>query len=592
LITASHGRSKAPLWKFIGWVFLIVLVLVSIQGLDWNLDALTTAEGRETALDRIKTFFSSFGSPNLESSYLQEALHLSLQTLATAVLGVGLAIVLGYGIALGASKSVMIGNDPRPGLQHGILVVASYWGRRVVVEVCRFVLDVFRGVPDFVWAILILTIPGPGPVTGILAIGVSVAGILGKIYSEIWDAIPPQRYLALRSTGAGRLSTFFNGVQPLAGRSMLSYTLMRTECAVRNASVIGVVGGGGIGAQLWDEFLFANYANVVTLLIFMLVLTAGVDILSNLLRYQLRNDPNHPKAARKQDRKSAQRRRVLGFGGVAVLLGLAVQYLRHPFAARKEHLDQGLNAFAKAAAELDRIEWGWISKEFGRLLRPDFEWETVTRAMGEALVPLELALIATLAGALIALFMAYPASISFQVESNRFTGEALNTALKVRRWFAVIFARVTGLLFRAVPEVAWLLLFASFFTMGVLPGMIAMTLHTAGILVRVFTETVDNVPFKRLERVHIGSRPLTYAYGAVPASWRDWSTYSLFQFESNVRAGVVLGMLGIGGIGHYFHSAFQFWHLERAATYLIVIILLTVIIDRISRALKLSRVSH
>ena len=124
-----------------------------------------------------------------------------------------------------------------------------------------------------------------------------------------------------------------------------------------------------------------------------------------------------------------------------------------------------------------------------------------------------------------------------------------------------------------------------------MPAAVAIALHTTGVMVRVFTETVDNIPYRKFEQTYTGSRLRTFAYAAVPISWRDWMTYSFFQFESNVRAAVVLGIVGVGGLGFKFKFAFDWFKYDKASTYLIVMVLLTVAIDRISRKLKLSRVS-
>ena len=93
------------------------------------------------------------------------------------------------------------------------------------------------------------------------------------------------------------------------------------------------------------------------------------------------------------------------------------------------------------------------------------------------------------------------------------------------------------------------------------------------------------------DRIHsfMGSRLATYSYAAIPSAKRDWITYSFLQFESNVRAGVVLGMIGTMGLGFKFLQSFTFDNYHRAGTFLLVIILLTVVIDRISRLLKVTR---
>ena len=192
-----------------------------------------------------------------------------------------------------------------------------------MLELARFALDPLRGVPDFAWAILILTIPGPGPVTGALAIGVSVAGILGKIYSEHWDSIEARRLAPVLATGSGRTGLLLYLLQPLTSRAMQTFTLMRAECAVRNASVIGVIGGGGLGSAIWDLYADNDYPAIATVFLSLLLLTAGADLVANLLRHQLRVDHNHPRLARQLTLATTNRRRLFSALVVVVLLALS-----------------------------------------------------------------------------------------------------------------------------------------------------------------------------------------------------------------------------------------------------------------------------
>ena len=131
---------------------------------------------------------------------------------------------------------------------------------------------------------------------------------------------------------------------------------------------------------------------------------------------------------------------------------------------------------------------------------------------------------------------------------------------------------------------AWILALAILFKLGVIAGLLGVILHSAGVLARVFTESIDNVPYRSHEGVFNGSRFGTFLYSALPTARHDWSTFSFFQFESNVRAGVVLGVIGIGGIGDSFHSSFTHWSMHRAGTFLLAMVVLTVVIDRLSRA--------
>jgi phosphonate transport system permease protein len=465
----------------------------------------------------------------------------------------------------------VVGADERHGL--------GAWLRRGFLEVCRLALDVLRGIPDFTWAILIANFTGANAVTGTLAIAVSVAGVLGKVLSEQWDNVPPERYAALRSTGAGRLQIFFYGIQPAAARAMFSFVLMRTECAVRNSSVIGVVGGGGLGTQLWDEFTNldsdARYPRMVTVLLSMLVLTAAADVVANLFRRHLRVDPNHPRAARDSSAAASTRKRLVGCSTVLVLLGGCVFWLREPFALVVE--------------KLGHAEWPFVRDYTVGLLVPELSGEALRAAASASLTPLALGLLATLAATLAAGFLSFPASAAFLLAPERFTGERPTAARRALRWSCVLATRAFGLLLRGIPEVAWVLILMTFFRQGITPCVLAVALHSTGVLLRVFTETLDNVPYRRLEQVSGACRPQIFLYGGLPTVWPDWKTYAFFQFEVNVRIGVLLGTVGAGGLGDKFESNLQLREFARASTFLWAMVGLTVCIDRLSRFLLLRR---
>ncbi len=556
-----RARRRAA-WRALA---LIAISALAILALDWDLSALSSPQERARALARMGTFLSAFGAPDLSREALSQALSLSISTLSIALWGTALAVALGWTLGIVASRAVMLDGDP-PARWGG----AGRLSRRLALEAARVVLDVLRGIPDFAWALLILTLPGPGPVTGILAVGVSTGGILGKIYSELWDALEPRRVEPLRASGAGRLSVFLYGLQPMAARSMLSFTLMRWECAVRNASVIGVVGGGGLGAELFDELSYGHHARVVTLLCALLALTATTDLFSGFLRRALSDDPNHPRQARALDLRSAARRRALALSSLAALLAASLAWLEP--------------AFARAWGELERIEWAWIGEQLSALLRPDLSAPALREALSQARVPLALGLLGTLGAYGAAAALAYPGSVAFQLEPERFSGERVAPLARALRGGRLVAARTLALLARAVPEVAWVLLLSTALHLGTLAGVLAIALHSSGVLARVFVETVDNLPYRRLEPAFQGSRLATFLYAAVPPSLGSWLTYALFQLEVNVRMSLVLGVLGLGGLGDRFHTAVTFWNLRRAGTFLIAMVLLTVLIDRLSRA--------
>ncbi|MFN0059654.1 MAG: PhnE/PtxC family ABC transporter permease [Planctomycetota bacterium] len=559
--------------RIVEWSLLIGLVGtgLSIAALEWDLSALANAKERGLALARLQSFFGGFGAPDFSSDTLARAGQLALKTFAISCIGMCLGVALAYPLALGAAKSVVLDlEETLPGANRQIRRRLKL----VVVELFRLVLDVLRGVPDFVWAILFVIVVDTGPVAGVLAIGLNAAGIIGKVFSEMWDSVEPRRYESVRAAGASRLKTLWYGIQPLSVRGMISYTLMRGECAVRNASVIGVVGGGGLGTELWDEFNFGNYSTTVTFLLALLALTAAVDLLANLLRYQLRAERGRAKTAANRGALSAVAPRIGAGVALVATVGFCIAILAPEFARLGER----------------PTEWSFLVEEYAPLFTPDVSAEALGRAAVKSTVPLALAFLGTLAALFLALGLSYPGSLLFQLSVRRLSGERPRLWVRVGRFVGWFVARVLALGFRAIPEVAWILMIGACFRLGTVAGLGALVLHSSGVLARVFTEAIDNVPTGQLERQYRGSRSQTFFYSAIPHAWSTWMTYGFFQFESNVRMGITLGVIGVGGIGDAFHTCFSVtYDYPRAATYLLAMIGLTVVIDRFSRALKITR---
>ena len=228
----------------------------------------------------------------------------------------------------------------------------------------------------------------------------------------------------------------------------------------------------------------------------------------------------------------------------------------------------------------------YLRQHYGQLLMPDLSAETLGDALHGMVVPLALGVLATIAACAFAAVMAWWGSASFQLHSQRFAPEHRSRLVRIWRMALVVAMRIGSAVLRGVPEVAWVWILSLFFLTGIEAAVGALALHSAGLLARVFTETVDNVPYRRLENVGAPGRGAAFLYGALPLSRSDWRTYALFQFESNVRTGVVLGIVGVGGIGFYFSRSLAHGAMGRASTFLLATVLLTVAIDRVSRRIQ------
>jgi len=118
----------------------------------------------------------------------------------------------------------------------------------------------------------------------VLAIGITYGGMLGKVYSEIFESDDTRPTVALLETGSGRLAAFFYGMFPVALPELVSYTVYRWECAVRASVIMGFVGAGGLGMQMELSMRMLNGGEVSTMLLIFLLLVALADGVSAALR--------------------------------------------------------------------------------------------------------------------------------------------------------------------------------------------------------------------------------------------------------------------------------------------------------------------
>jgi len=155
---------------------------------------------------------------------------------------------------------------------------------RILCNVIRLVFNVCRGVSELVWAILFVSMVGLGPFPGVLAQIVYATGILGKFFSEAVENMNQDSINALRTTGANRFQIAFQGVLPELLPNFSGYVLLNWEHNIRSATVLGLVGAGGIGLELMSSMRLFRYQEVLTILIVIVVMVTIVDTISAFIR--------------------------------------------------------------------------------------------------------------------------------------------------------------------------------------------------------------------------------------------------------------------------------------------------------------------
>jgi phosphonate transport system permease protein len=194
------------------------------------------------------------------------------QTLAYAVAGMTVAILIGFPLGAIASGTVLSSPLSTPMAVSARLFLAS-----------------IRAIHELVWAALFVAAIGLSPLAAIFALGLPYGGILGRIYAELLNDVPAAPLLTLQTAGASPLRVLLYGRLPMALPNMLSYTFYRFECAIRAAAILSFVGIRGLGYEIELSLHDLLFDQVWTLLLFLVGLVVLVDLWSTLVRRSLRS---------------------------------------------------------------------------------------------------------------------------------------------------------------------------------------------------------------------------------------------------------------------------------------------------------------
>lgn len=166
-------------------------------------------------------------------------------------------------------------------------------------------------------------------------------------------------------------------------------------------------------------------------------------------------------------------------------------------------------------------------------------------------------------------------------------GIALPAAGRWGKWLRMP-ARLLLNVLRSIPELVWAVFMVFAAGLGPFAGCLALALHTAGVLGRLFAETLENAPPEpaRALRESGGGATLAFLYGTLPVVLPQFASYALYRWEYNIRMAAVLGFVGAGGLGQMLYVALSVFKTQEAATLLLVMIGIITAVDALSAAMR------
>jgi phosphonate transport system permease protein len=526
---------------------------------------------RPATLTAIWKFLAGLFPPDVSLNFLETVLRAVIQTIATAVAGTVLSMILALPLGILATATLW---------NRGILVSADVGGLTyrtgaVASRLSRAILGFLRAVPDLVWALLFVAAVGLGPLAGTLALTFSYSGMLGRVYADVFEHVDPQPLEALESTGATRLQIFLRGVWPQALPHLVAYSLYSFECCMRAAAVLGFVGAGGIGYEISVSMRLFEYRQVLTLLLVFIALLAVMDAGSRYVRAHLVNGPGGKietpgKAAVLTPFLSGSR----GFVASVLVFPLLVA------------------SFPLAGFTLESLGPAGIATRLVRfvnqMLPPDFSW-TFVSSFGSALTQtIAISLIGTLIGLVLGVILAVPATSTMAFLPSHSPGR-VRVIDRALRWFVFWSARVVLNILRSIPELVWVLMCILAVGIGPFAGTLALGLHTAGVLGKLYAETMEEVPKRPVEALRsLGARPLQILLWAIwPQARPLLSSYTVLRWEMNLRASTILGLVGGGGLGQAIYNNVQLGFYPRLSTLILLIYALVLTSDWIGERLRI-----
>lgn len=260
-------RSKEHKQRMIKhWLITIVVLAIIV----WGFAGMPALELKAKSIEILKSIFNGLFHPDWDYVYIpagEDLLRGLLETFAIAVIGTFIAAVICIPFAfLGARNLVKV---------------------RPVTGITKFILSVIRVFPEIVMALIFIKAVGPGSFSGVLALGIHSVGMLGKLFIEDIESLDFSSAEALKASGANKTKTLVFAVIPQILPSFLSLILYRFELNLRSASILGLIGAGGIGTPLIFALQTRSWDRVGIILIGLVIMVAIVDFISGAIRKRI-----------------------------------------------------------------------------------------------------------------------------------------------------------------------------------------------------------------------------------------------------------------------------------------------------------------
>jgi phosphonate transport system permease protein len=280
-IEVLRGSPRRLLWsRRVGSGSVALLIALVITWSFYATGFFNVARANSGLWTRVIHFVGEMFPPDINPAFLGSLFVPLLQTIGISVIGTLIGIVIGAVLSLPATSTLTLGYGDGAGKSSRFERIVRW----LIYLSARLALNVLRSIPELVWVLVCILAVGLGPYAGTLAIGIHTGGVLGKLYAETLEEVPVRPIEALRASGARPLQILLWGIWPQARPALVSYTMLRWEANLRVSTILGLVGGGGLGQAIYTNVQLGFYQRIAVLIVIIYALVMTINWFEDLLR--------------------------------------------------------------------------------------------------------------------------------------------------------------------------------------------------------------------------------------------------------------------------------------------------------------------
>lgn len=424
-----------------------------------------------------------------------------------------------------------------------------------VYYVARSILNAVRAVDTIIWGLIVVVWVGLGDFAGILALSIHSIAALAKLYSEEIEHIDMGPVEAITATGGNLVQVIRYAVIPQIIPPFLAYTLLRWDINMRSATVVGFVAGGGIGFFVLETIRKGAYTQYAAALWAVALVIVLVDYISGTLSERIRAGETSgvesaPQPFYKSSRNVALL--ILGLGAFYYCWVITGINLRELFAAAP--------TFVKLILDFLSIDRS-----------PDV-FDVVLKQL---IITVFQALLATTLGAIIAV------PFSFLAARN-LTGRS-----RLSIWIFYATRWLFGIL-RSIEALLYVAIFVFWVGIGPFAGTLALAITSFALVGKLYADAIENIDTGPMEAIVAtgANRLQAIIYAIMPQIIPPFLSYSIYQWDINVRMATIIGFAGGGGIGLKLNEYFGLLQYHKAGMVIAMIVIVVAAMDFASAKIR------